>query len=83
MHNALFVLCALHIVRNEILPEKGRFQEHPLTFWSCSLSRFPNLSIGEIQEYRPGVIAAKIIILYFSYEVLLAELRGNFGRIAA
>jgi UDP-GlcNAc:undecaprenyl-phosphate GlcNAc-1-phosphate transferase len=85
LHNALFVICALHIVLvTKFSRRKEGFRSTPLDFLVLFIvAVFPNLSIGDIEQYRPGVIAAKIIILYFSYEVLLAELRGNFGRIAA
>jgi len=36
----------------------------------------------QVEDYHFGVIAAKVIIFYFSYEVLIAELRGKIGRIA-
>jgi UDP-GlcNAc:undecaprenyl-phosphate GlcNAc-1-phosphate transferase len=35
-----------------------------------------------LQEYQLGLIAAKIIILYFSFEVLMAEMRREFDRFA-
>ncbi|HKZ16670.1 MAG TPA: undecaprenyl/decaprenyl-phosphate alpha-N-acetylglucosaminyl 1-phosphate transferase, partial [Geobacteraceae bacterium] len=84
LHNALFVVCALHIfLVSKFSRRKEGFRSTPLDFLVLFIvAVFPNLSIGDIQEYRPGVIAAKIIILYFSYEVLLAELRSSFGRVA-
>ena len=39
----------------------------------------PNLLDQHVQEHQLGLIAIKIILLYFSYEVLLAELRGKIG----
>ena len=36
----------------------------------------------QLQEYHLGVIAAKIIIFYFSYEVLIAEQRQKSTRLA-
>jgi UDP-GlcNAc:undecaprenyl-phosphate GlcNAc-1-phosphate transferase len=37
----------------------------------------------QFQEEHVGLIAAKVLILYFSYEVLIAEQRSNLGRITA
>jgi len=35
------------------------------------------------REYQLGLTAAKIVILYFSFEVVMAELRWEFDRFAA
>jgi UDP-GlcNAc:undecaprenyl-phosphate/decaprenyl-phosphate GlcNAc-1-phosphate transferase len=42
----------------------------------------PNLPDPSIQSYRIGLLAAEIIVLLFSYEVLITELRGNFNVLA-
>jgi UDP-GlcNAc:undecaprenyl-phosphate GlcNAc-1-phosphate transferase len=42
----------------------------------------PNLPNDYLQEYQYGLVAAKVIMLYFSFEVLLAELRGRYNFIA-
>jgi UDP-GlcNAc:undecaprenyl-phosphate GlcNAc-1-phosphate transferase len=42
----------------------------------------PNLPDQRIMEYQIGLVAAKVIMLYFSYEVLLSEQRGKINRIA-
>ncbi|MBC8018208.1 MAG: hypothetical protein H7X83_06785, partial [Verrucomicrobia bacterium] len=41
-----------------------------------------NLSDQRLQEYQVGLVAAKVIMLYFSFEVLMAEQRGKLHRIA-
>ena len=59
------------------------FHSSPMDFLIIILALVvPNLPDQKIQEYRLGLIAAKIILLYFSYEVLLAELRGKYNRVA-
>jgi UDP-GlcNAc:undecaprenyl-phosphate GlcNAc-1-phosphate transferase len=42
----------------------------------------PNLPDVWIRSQRLGLFAAKMIVLFFSYEVLIGELRGNLGRLA-
>jgi UDP-GlcNAc:undecaprenyl-phosphate GlcNAc-1-phosphate transferase len=32
--------------------------------------------------YHPGAIAARIVTLFFAYEVLIGELRGELGTVA-
>ncbi len=59
------------------------FHSSPMDFLIIILALVvPNFPDQKIQEYRLGLIAAKIILLYFSYEVLLAELRGKYNRVA-
>ena len=41
----------------------------------------PNLPIMEIRSYHLGIMAAKTITLLYSYEVLLGELRDQFGKV--
>ena len=41
----------------------------------------PNLPDEQIQTYHMGLVAAKIITLFFSCEVLIPELRGDLNKI--
>jgi UDP-GlcNAc:undecaprenyl-phosphate GlcNAc-1-phosphate transferase len=62
--------------------QKG-FHSSPMDFLIIILALVaPNMPDQKIQEYQLGLMAARIILLYFSYEVLLAELRGKFNRVA-
>jgi UDP-GlcNAc:undecaprenyl-phosphate GlcNAc-1-phosphate transferase len=38
----------------------------------------PNLPDHSIQSYQLGQLAVKIVVILFSYEVLIKELRGRF-----
>ena len=59
------------------------FHSSPMDFLIIILALVvPNMPDVKIQEYQLGLMAAKIILLYFSYEVLLAELRGKYNRVA-
>jgi len=61
--------------------QKG-FHSSPMDFLIIILALVvPNMPDQKIQEYQLGLMAAKIILLYFSYEVLLAELRGKYNRV--
>lgn len=39
----------------------------------------PNLPVDSIQSHIMGVLVVKLIVILFSYEVLITELRGEFG----
>ncbi len=43
----------------------------------------PNLPDQPIQSFKMGLLAVEIIILLFSYEVLIKELRGRFDSLTA
>jgi UDP-GlcNAc:undecaprenyl-phosphate GlcNAc-1-phosphate transferase len=59
------------------------FHSSPMDFLIIILALVvPNMPDQKIQEYQLGLMAAKIILLYFRYEVLLAELRGKYNRVA-
>lgn len=58
------------------------FHSSPMDFLIIILALVvPNMPDQKIQEYQLGLMAAKIILLYFSYEVLLAELRGKYNQV--
>jgi UDP-GlcNAc:undecaprenyl-phosphate GlcNAc-1-phosphate transferase len=59
------------------------FKSSPMDFLIIILAvAIPNLSSEQFHEYQIGLVAAKVIMLYFSFEVLLAEQRGKLHRIA-
>jgi UDP-GlcNAc:undecaprenyl-phosphate GlcNAc-1-phosphate transferase len=71
---ALFVVLTLKFTRRR----KG-FKVTPMDFLILFIGIVvPNLPYGTIGEYPLGTIAAKVIMLFFSYEVLMGELRGQF-----
>jgi UDP-GlcNAc:undecaprenyl-phosphate GlcNAc-1-phosphate transferase len=60
------------------------FRSTPLDFLVILLAVLvPNLPERSLQEYNLGLVAAKIIILYFSYEVLIAEVQMKYDRVMA
>ena len=71
------------IVVTKFSRRRGGFKSTPLDFLILFIAVVvPNLPDPVLSEYRMGFVAAKIIMLYFSYEVLMGELRGKTGKVA-
>lgn len=83
-YNLSFFLLAIFIVLTiKFSRRRHGFRSTPMDFLILFIALIvPNLPIEEIENYHMGLIAAKIITLFFSYEVLMGELRENFGRLA-
>jgi UDP-GlcNAc:undecaprenyl-phosphate GlcNAc-1-phosphate transferase len=83
--NMLFGLFAvLILIITKFSRRRGGFKSSPMDFLIIFLAvAVPNLPSSYVQEYQYGLVAAKIIMLYFSFEVLLAELRGRYDLITA
>lgn len=43
---------------------------------------FPNLPSLHLEEFRAGIILAKALVVFFSFDVLIGELRGESGILA-
>ena len=75
---ALFVILTLKLSRRA----KG-FRSTPMDFLILFVALVvPNLPDPQIRSYNMGMVAAKIIVLFFSYEVIIGELRGQVKRLA-
>ena len=81
LYNGLFIACALgSLLVSKFSRRTTGFRSTPLDFLILFIvAVFPFLHGVQSLDYLPGIIAAKVIILYFSYEVLLNELRGKLG----
>lgn len=79
VYNASFGLVAVLIILiSKFSRRQQGFQSTPMDFLIIILALVvPNLIDQHAEEHRLGLIAIKIILLYFSYEVLLAELPGR------
>jgi len=56
------------------------FKSSPMDFLILFIALIvPNLPDAQIKDYHLGMIATKIIVLFFSYDVLIGELRGRLG----
>ena len=77
----LFGVCILVIAK--FSRRKEGFKSTPLDFLILFIVLMLIKVQGEqLQDLKLGVIAAKIVIFYFCYEVLLAEQRHNYTRVA-
>ncbi|MBJ6724244.1 MraY family glycosyltransferase [Geomesophilobacter sediminis] len=76
-------VAVLMILVSKFSRRTSGFRSSPMDFLILILAVVvPNLPEQAIQEHRVGLIAAKILLLYFCFEVLQAELRGRYGRLA-
>jgi UDP-GlcNAc:undecaprenyl-phosphate GlcNAc-1-phosphate transferase len=77
LYNGAFgVFAVLIIVISKFSRRENGFKSSPMDFLIIIVAIVvPNFPDHKIQEYQVGILAAKIIMLYFSFEVLLAELR--------
>jgi UDP-GlcNAc:undecaprenyl-phosphate GlcNAc-1-phosphate transferase len=84
VYNGFFGLfAALIIIVSKFSRRRGGFKSTPLDFLILSIVVIgPNLPDQWNRDHQIGLVAAKILILYFCFEVLLAELRGKFNRVA-
>ena len=82
-YSTVFVLLALlDISVSKLSKRREGFKSTPLDFLIVVIAVLvPNLPEQGLQAYNLGLVAAKIIILYFSYEVLLAEIRMRYDRV--
>jgi len=82
--NASFgVVAVLIILISKFSRRKSGFRSTPMDFLIIMLALVvPNLAEQKIQEYQVGLTAAKILLLYFSFEVLQSEMRGKLNRLA-
>ena len=77
------VLAFLDIAVSKLSKRRDGFKSTPLDFLILLLAiGIPNMPERSLQEYQLGLIAAKIILLYFSVEVVMAEKQRKFDRFA-
>jgi UDP-GlcNAc:undecaprenyl-phosphate GlcNAc-1-phosphate transferase len=78
--NMLFgIFSVLILIISKFSRRTGGFKSSPMDFLIIILAvAVPNLPNSHLLEYQYGLVAAKTIMLYFSFEVLLAELRGKY-----
>jgi len=72
-----FLLLVLKFTRR-----RNGFKVNPMDFLVLFIVLVvPNLPDQQVRSYHMGLIAAEIITLFFSYEVLILELRGNLKKV--
>jgi UDP-GlcNAc:undecaprenyl-phosphate GlcNAc-1-phosphate transferase len=73
----VFIILTLKFTRRK----KG-FKTTPLDFIVLFIALVvPNLPGGPVRSHHMSVIAAKIIVFFFGFEVLMGELRGDYRKI--
>lgn len=83
-YNLLFPLFVVFIiVISKFSRRREGFKSTPMDFLvfflAIAFTKLPHTNGG---DYQTGLMAAKIIIFYFCFEVMLAELRGEVKRVA-
>ncbi|WP_237754312.1 MraY family glycosyltransferase [Geobacter sp. OR-1] len=78
-NSAFIILAILNILVSKLTKRKIGFKSTPLDFLILFIVlAIPNIQQTNLHDFRLGLVAAKIIIMYFSCEILFAELRGNY-----
>ena len=83
-YNILFAVTAILVVLVlKFTRRKSGFKSTPMDFLILFIALvIPNIPDAQIRSYQMGMVAAKIICLYFGFEVLIGELRGEYERIS-
>jgi UDP-GlcNAc:undecaprenyl-phosphate GlcNAc-1-phosphate transferase len=83
-YNILFAVTALLVVLVlKFTRRKSGFKSTPMDFLILFIALvIPNIPDEQIRSYQMGMVAAKIICIYFGFEVLIGELRGEFERVS-
>jgi UDP-GlcNAc:undecaprenyl-phosphate GlcNAc-1-phosphate transferase len=75
---SFFILFFCVVLTLRFTRRQEGFKSNPLDFLILFFALVvPNLPDPEIQNWRMGLVAAKVIVMYFSFEVLVGELRGE------
>jgi UDP-GlcNAc:undecaprenyl-phosphate GlcNAc-1-phosphate transferase len=84
MGAAFGMLALLMVMTLKFTRRRKGFKATPMDFLILVIALVvPNLPDPVIKSVHMGDLAAKIIVLFFGFEVLIGELRGNVGRLAA
>lgn len=83
LYNGAFALVFFFVIMTLKFTRRTKgFKSTPLDYLILFIALVvPNLPDPQIQDWQLGLIAAKIIVFYFSYEVLLGEMRIHVNTI--
>jgi UDP-GlcNAc:undecaprenyl-phosphate GlcNAc-1-phosphate transferase len=82
-YNLAFMVIVLFVILTLKYTSRTKgFRTTPMDFLILAIVLIvPNLPDPQIQAYGMGLVAAKIVVIFFSYEVLMGELRGEFKKL--
>ncbi len=81
-YNLSFGFLAFFAVLTLIFSRRAGFQATPMDFIILFVALFvPNLPDVQIKSYEMGLVAAKIVVMFFAYDILIGELRGDQKKI--
>lgn len=83
-YNLAFVVLVVLVVMTLKFTRRNRgFRTTPMDFLTIFITLvIPQLPDAQLQQYNLGMLSAKIIVFFFSYEVLMGELRGEYQSLA-
>jgi UDP-GlcNAc:undecaprenyl-phosphate/decaprenyl-phosphate GlcNAc-1-phosphate transferase len=83
-YNVFFAMTAfIAILVLKFTLRKSGFKSTPMDFLILFIALvIPNIPDPQIRSYQLGMIAAKIICIYYGYEVLIGEIREDFKRLS-
>jgi len=82
LSNLLFILLVIMVVLVIRYTRRAGYRSTPLDYLILLLALLvPNLNLFELPDFRLGMVTAKLLILFFSIEVLLEEMRRNYKTI--
>ena len=82
LYNMSFVILVFFILLTLKFSQRQAFKSTPMDFLILFIALVvPNLPDKNIQSFHMGLVAAKIIAMFFSFEVLIGELRANFDNL--
>ncbi|MCD4676522.1 MAG: undecaprenyl/decaprenyl-phosphate alpha-N-acetylglucosaminyl 1-phosphate transferase [Desulfobacula sp.] len=84
MNNTAFIVLVLFVILTMNLTRRRKgFKITPMDILVfIVILVFPNLPSMHFQQIHAGMILAKVLVLFFSFDVLLGELRGEPGILA-
>lgn len=83
IYNFAFIVMVFLVLATLKFSRRMGFKSTPMDFLILFIALVvPNLPDENIQSFHMGLIAAKIIAMFFCFEVLIRELRTDFDRLA-
>jgi UDP-GlcNAc:undecaprenyl-phosphate GlcNAc-1-phosphate transferase len=84
LYNATFVFLLFFVILTLRFTRRRKgFKATPMDFLIFFVALVAPYIAGTYAKYKEiGAVAAKMIMFFFSYEILIGELRGQFKRLA-